>query len=381
MKLCTSLVTAFAILVIGRSTAQAVVIFEDNFDSYTTQAEFEAVWPVYNCCGATSPATSAVFSQEQAKSPANSIQVPANSTTNNLNRNMHSFADVGTGGPGNPDGKGFLLFNAGEKAVFSFDFYDSNAAAAPYRQYSELRDATEWGAGTNQLIGMGLNNNQSTSNSGGNYYMARILGYTPFTTTDPEGGPAESVAAAGSYFKLNDFGTSVLRSTGWHNLKVELTKNATNGNAVDFAFSVDDQLSERVTGIGLTLRTWDMIVLGGGLSNGNNAAWFDNFHFEFNTAPTPQAGDFNNDGKVDAGDYVTWRKGTEPGNENNPLANDNGLGTPVGSAHYDLWRANFGNPPGAGSGGGLIGGAVPEPTTVGLIFIGLAAFGLKRRGR
>jgi autotransporter-associated beta strand protein len=87
-------------------------------------------------------------------------------------------------------------------------------------------------------------------------------------------------------------------------------------------------------------------------------------------------GDFNSDGKVDAGDYVTWRKNN---GTNNALANDNGLGTPVGANHYTLWRANFGKPPGAGS--GLTGAAVPEPTTIGLVLLGLAALGLGRRGR
>jgi autotransporter-associated beta strand protein len=69
-------------------------------------------------------------------------------------------------------------------------------------------------------------------------------------------------------------------------------------------------------------------------------------------------GDFNSDGKVDAGDYVTWRKNQ---NTNNALPNDNGLGTPVGTAHYNLWRANFGKPPGSGT--GLAGASVPEPAT------------------
>ncbi len=46
-------------------------------------------------------------------------------------------------------------------------------------------------------------------------------------------------------------------------------------------------------------------------------------------------GDFNNDGKVDAGDYVTWRKNN---GTNNALPNDNGLGVPITSAHYDLSR-------------------------------------------
>ncbi len=52
-------------------------------------------------------------------------------------------------------------------------------------------------------------------------------------------------------------------------------------------------------------------------------------------------GDFNSDGKVDAGDYVTWRKNN---GTNNALPNDNGLGVPITTAHYNLWRSNFGNP-------------------------------------
>ena len=55
---------------------------------------------------------------------------------------------------------------------------------------------------------------------------------------------------------------------------------------------------------------------------------------------TPANGDFNNNGVVDAADYALWRKNQ---NTNNALPNDNGLGTPVGAAHYDLWSANFGN--------------------------------------
>ena len=73
-------------------------------------------------------------------------------------------------------------------------------------------------------------------------------------------------------------------------------------------------------------------------------------------------GDFNSDGKVDAGDYVTWKKNE---NTNNALANDNGLGTPVGAGHYSLWRANFGNPPAAGASLGLA--SVPEPATIVLL--------------
>ena len=71
------------------------------------------------------------------------------------------------------------------------------------------------------------------------------------------------------------------------------------------------------------------------------------------------AGDFNNNGVVDAADYTRWR---DTLGSNNALPNDNGLSTPIGEAHYDLWKANFGN---TGSGSA----AVPEPATLTLVLL------------
>ena len=73
----------------------------------------------------------------------------------------------------------------------------------------------------------------------------------------------------------------------------------------------------------------------------------------------PLPGDFNNDGKVDAGDYMTSAKAN---GTSNALLNDNGLGTPIGQAHLDLWRQQFGNA--TAPGGGLGGGTIPEPNTL-----------------
>ncbi len=86
-------------------------------------------------------------------------------------------------------------------------------------------------------------------------------------------------------------------------------------------------------------------------------------HITLNTASACAPGDLNCDGHIDAQDYVFWRK------TNGPAGN------------YTAWRANYGVPAGAGSGGGLSGGAVPEPTTIGLMLVGLAALGLGRRSR
>lgn len=81
-------------------------------------------------------------------------------------------------------------------------------------------------------------------------------------------------------------------------------------------------------------------------------------------------GDFDNDGKVDAEDYTVWRDNF---GSTTALPNDNALGTPIGNAHYDLWKANFGM--GAGS-GSLAAAGVPEPSSMVLLLaaiVGVAA--------
>jgi hypothetical protein len=80
--------------------------------------------------------------------------------------------------------------------------------------------------------------------------------------------------------------------------------------------------------------------------------------FELNLAPEGVDGDYNENGVVDAGDYIIWRKNV---GTTITLPNDPTGGT-IGPQQYNTWRANFGRTPGSGT---IIGGAaVPEPSSL-----------------
>ena len=79
--------------------------------------------------------------------------------------------------------------------------------------------------------------------------------------------------------------------------------------------------------------------------------------FDVTPAPTPIAGDFNQDGAVDAADFVVWRKNFTTSSEPSSGAEESIFDV----TGYDNWRANFGR---AADEASLLAGsaAVPEPT-------------------
>lgn len=74
---------------------------------------------------------------------------------------------------------------------------------------------------------------------------------------------------------------------------------------------------------------------------------------------TPPSADYNHNGVIDAADYVVWRK--------------TGIN---GQQGYDLWRAKFGDF--VAGGAGLSSSAIPEPTSLALVFIGIALLSARR---
>jgi len=245
--------------------AQGLVIVNDSFDTYANQAAFEAVWaPV---------GTSGQLSTEQASSAPQSAKMPGSTTV--TYRNRRTFAETGP-------------ISTTQQIIWSFDFWDNGTSLnpSPARNYSNLQDTTAPG-GTNQLVAMGFNNNQGGTVSGGQFFMARILGYTP-SAVDPDGGPDEAAAGttSGAFFKLNDFGTGLRNATaGWRNLKVIISTD--NGLSSDYAFYVDGVLAERVSNLSTaaTFRSYDNITLGSGVTNAGVNAYYDNMYLEYTPEP------------------------------------------------------------------------------------------------
>jgi hypothetical protein len=87
------------------------------------------------------------------------------------------------------------------------------------------------------------------------------------------------------------------------------------------------------------------------------------------TAPPDLFGDYNDDGIVDAADYVTWRKFNGSGTT---LPNDQSPGS-VLPVDYDVWSQNFGETNSGSSGG------VPEPALATLMMMLIAFCAGNRR--
>jgi hypothetical protein len=100
------------------------------------------------------------------------------------------------------------------------------------------------------------------------------------------------------------------------------------------------------------------------------AYWSDAYLFTVTSTGGPNdpvlPGDYNEDGVVNAADYVVWRNHEGQAYQ---LPNEDPTATPgsVTPEDYGVWVANFGNTAGGGS------ASVPEPATVLLFVLGSAA--------
>ena len=100
-----------------------------------------------------------------------------------------------------------------------------------------------------------------------------------------------------------------------------------------------------------------------------------------NLSAGPSLPDYNDNGFVDAADYVVWRN--LQGQSGPGLAADGNNDGTVNQADYDLWRTHFGKPaPGTGtalaSTMSIAPVTVPEPASGILLLLGVASFSWRR---
>jgi hypothetical protein len=229
MKLFTTLVVVLLVLASGLSSAQAAVIFCDDFEGYADQAAMNAVW-------VPSVGPGASLSTDQSVSPTHSAFIPGNTTAY---RSTRGFGNVGPATDANP-------------LVWSFQYYDANAGVAIARNYMQLWDNS---AGLEQLVSLGVYNavpGESVANHH-TYYAARVA----FQTGAP------------GWILLKDPGVAT-RSIGWHELKAVF-----GTSTVDFYVDGTLGASAKIYSDGSPAITFDTMQLGSGLSSAGGAAYYD----------------------------------------------------------------------------------------------------------
>jgi hypothetical protein len=141
---------------------------------------------------------------------------------------------------------------------------------------------------------------------------------------------------------------------------------------LDFTISgteADWEMFETSLAIADGIRSFDLTFLTGGVLSAMGSLFIDDISAALAPAPPLLAGDYNDDGTVDAADYVVWRKSFG----GSVLANETvSLGS-VDQADFDAWKANFGNTAAVGGGAFDATQQVPEPSSLGMLL--LAAVG------
>jgi formylglycine-generating enzyme required for sulfatase activity len=247
-----------------------------------------------------------------------------------------------TGGTPIPSNGGTVTRQAGatwflptENEWYKAAYYDGTAAQ--YRDYPTNTDTEP-------------NNNLPLDDTGNsaNFYQAGSM-----TTGDPDYPytPAGAYDASDSAYGTLDQGGSVWE---WTETIISAISRVRRGGAFD-------QEAETLSAAhrGSTNPSFEIAQTG----------------FRLATIPTaaPVPGDYNTNGTVDAADYVLWRNG-------GPLANEVSEPGTVNQQDYVEWRARFGNT--AGTGSGLGGAEVPEPSVLTcVLFAGLGAIGAHRKRR
>jgi hypothetical protein len=357
-----TLFVAVCCVALTSSSTSAIVLLSDGFESYADTAAFTSAWPVVAGVGGT-------LSTEESNEGQNSARFAAASN-----------------GPQNE-----RLFSANQPNAFpgamlwSVDFYDEtdeSPNAELYPQFATLQDIPPGGFVPGDTIALGLNNNQTGNDSGGQFYMARISGFAPGNSPDPDGGPSEGgTLGAGAFFKLNDFGVGT-KNEGWHTLSVMIRPvTAQTGIDIHFSFYVDDELAERtvINASPPSVPQYRRVRLGSGQAS-THGTFFDNV-----TVEEFLGGDLDDDGDLDITDYLAFSTHLHAPATNLPpkqalLFGDLTLDGMVNASDYHEFYRAYDSFNGVGAFASMVA-SLPEPAAATLLAAALLCILSMRRRR
>jgi hypothetical protein len=159
------------------------------------------------------------------------------------------------------------------------------------------------------------------------------------------------------------------------NQSIAINNAAGNWTQVDSVGGTNGRTNQTIH-VAIPLTSWTGLTAGSSsysiyfALNGNwgslpASVYFDNLRLVNITAPL--TGDFDDNGVVNAADYIVWRKTL---GSTTDLRADANLNRVIDAADYQLWRSNFGAS-GTSGGASITNAPVPEPTTSLLLIAGL----------
>ena len=196
-------------------------------------------------------------------------------------------------------------------------------------------------------------------NNRGLFNIQKETGYSDLSPADTEWATDLIVANSGKE----------IAATNWANLAFDNWVEAYEGGQM--------QLPGNLTGRNAVLHLiTDNIYLDIQFTDWSIAAGSFSYERAVGTIMPPDAtGDYNENGVVDAADYVLWRDTLDQAVTPAGNGADGNMSGTVDAADYDFWRARFGNMVPIPA----LAAAVPEPTTIAPLLIGLLLLRLGQR--
>lgn len=347
---------AVALLITTSSTAQ-VVLLSDAFER-TVGNSNPAVSPFESTWGMNDNADGGTITQTY-------LTTPTRTSGGGVNQTVQEADGIA----GN---EGVIRFGA-----ISVDYdFAADADVLAGGGFKVEVDITRFSGGFGSMF-FGLDPNLVATTSGGAAFLVVNETTDAAFLMQDDGGGSQRVKFIP--FGMDNEENAVTEDIGGFSdfpFEVEMDVNAPDG------FDAGDTVTYDVNVNGSFVMSQSVVLdgdFGGYLSFSSNSggALYDNLKITaFEDRMLGLAGDFNGDGTVDAADYTVWRANLGAADESSLNGNGSGSGG-VDEADFNLWRTQYGQ----ASGSAAASATVPEPSTVLLIVMGLAATAMGRRNR